>query len=403
MISLRFDYRDIFRSARLAFSFQRLWIQFLGLLCGYSVYVVLTYVSLLLSGKELSVLIPRMGLLPGVIGFGLPWYSWIIYGLGVFILMFAWLVTSTGVARAAYMNLKGNTFYSWKEAMAFALKKKGVSVISTPIAILTIAVFTALGGLFIGLLGRIPFAGELGISIFTVVWYLASLFLVFVTLALCVSLILTPSVLATTDDDAFEGIFQSFSTLYSQPWRFIIYQILLVIISIVGLGIFAFLAKQAWGFMNTILIVGMGEKYIDLSYAASGMVESWIYPAVVWCQKICGDYTCYFFFSQEFIPVELSVISKISSILFGVSLVVIGGFILSYPLAIYNVGNSIIFMVLKKKKDDENLLERKDREEEDEEDMEGEQPKAETKNEKPETRPKKKTTSKKTPAKKTKK
>ena len=215
MVSLRFVYRDIFRSARLAFSFQRLWIQFTSLFFGYIVYVVLTYLSLVLAGKELGQLFSRMGLLPGVIGYGLPWYSWIIYGLGVFGLLFAWLVSGTGVARATYMNLKGNTFYSWKEAMRFAFKKKGVSVISTPIAIFMIALFTVAGGIVIGLPARIQhnFGDVVGvlISLFTVVWFLASIFLVFVILALGMSLFLTPSVLATTDDDAFEGLFQSFS------------------------------------------------------------------------------------------------------------------------------------------------------------------------------------------------
>ena len=32
MVALRFDVRDLFRAPRIAFSFQRLWIQFLGLL-----------------------------------------------------------------------------------------------------------------------------------------------------------------------------------------------------------------------------------------------------------------------------------------------------------------------------------------------------------------------------------
>jgi len=406
MVSLRFDYRDIFRSARLAFSFQRLWIQFTGLFFGYVAYVVLTYLSLMLAGHELGKLFSRMGLLPGVIGYGLPWYSWIIYGLGAFALLFAWLVSGTGVARATYMNLKGNTFYSWKEAIRFAFRKKGVSVISTPVAILFIAVCTVAGGIVVGLPARIQhnFGDVVGvlISLFTVVWFLASLFLVFVILALGLSLFLTPSVLATTDDDAFEGIFQSFSTLYSQPWRFIIYELLLGVVAVIGLAILAFFAKQAWGLMNTILAIGMGEQYINLSYSASGMVENWVYPAVAWSQKVSGGYSQYIFFSQEFLPISLPLIGKISATIFAVSLTIIGGFILCYPLAIFNAGNSIIFLILKKKKDDENLLERKDQEEEDEEEMQDiQQPPVKERKAKPATKPKKKAPAKKVAPKKT--
>jgi len=372
MVTMRFDYRDIFKSARLAFSFQRLWIQFLGLLIGYLGYVVLTYISLLMAGLDFGLLWSRFGLLPCVMGLYLPWYSWIVFAIGAFFLLFAWLVTSTGVARAAYMHLKGNTFYTWKEAFSFALKKKGGSVISTPIAIGAILFFTGLGGVVIGLLGRIPYVGELGVSLFAIIWFGASLFLLFVALALAVSLLLAPAILATTDDDAFEGIFQSFSTLYSQPWRFVVYELFLGLLSLVGLGVLAFFAKKAWGLMTTILVWGMGDKYADLSYMASCLLQNWIYPAVAWSRTLLGEYTSYFFFTRELVGIELPVIMNISAWIFGIFLVIIGGFILSYPLAIFNVGNSIIFLVLKKKKDDENLLERKDREEEEEETKEEE-------------------------------
>ena len=52
MVAMRFDYRDIFRSARLAFSFQRLWIQFFGLGTGYIIYLVLTYLSMMFGRQK---------------------------------------------------------------------------------------------------------------------------------------------------------------------------------------------------------------------------------------------------------------------------------------------------------------------------------------------------------------
>jgi Sec-independent protein translocase protein TatA len=375
MVSLKFDWRDIFRSTRIAFSFQRLWIQFIGLFSGYLGYVILTYLCLVVSGEKFSVIWARYGLIPGISGYSIVWYGWIIYALGVFILLFAWLVTATGVSRATYMNLKGNTFYTWKESLMFALKKKGGAVISTPIAIIAIIFFTSLGGVVVGLLGRwIPFLGELGISLLAPVWFIASLFLVFVVLALCVSLLLTPAILATTDDDAFEGIFQSFSTLYSQPWRLIFYELLIIINSVVGFGIFAFFAKKAWGVMTTILIWGMGAKYANLSYAASYLLQNWIYPVYAWAKALLGDYAPYIFFSHDFTSIELPVVMTVSSWIFGIFLIIIGGFIVSFPCAILNVGHTLVFLILKKKKDDENLLERKDKEEEEEEEEEEEKP-----------------------------
>jgi len=373
MIAMRFDYRDVFKSARLAFSFQRIWIQFIGLLIGYLVYIILTYASLVLAGNNFGVIWSRFGLIPTVIGFHLSWYCWIIYVIGVIWFVFFWLVSSTGVARATYMYLKGNTFYTWKEAFSFALKKKGGSLISTPIAIAVIALLIVFGGVFVGLLGRIPYIGELGISFFSVIWFLMCLFLVFVLLALILSLFLTPAILATTDDDAFEGIFQNFSILYGQPLRFLLYEFLCIVVALFGLVVFAFFAKRAWELMTMILVWGMGDKYADLSYSASYLLQNWVYPVVAWSRALLaslGDFSTYFFFSRDFSAMELPLMMSISSWIFSMFLVLISGFILCYPFSVFNTGNALIFLILKKKKDNENLLERKDSEEEEEEEEE---------------------------------
>lgn len=371
MTTLRFDYRDLFRSPRLAFSFQRLWIQFLGLLGGYIVYTLLTYAAFLIGGESLSDVWSRFGLMPCAFGMVLPWTSWVVFGLGLAAFILIWLITATAVSRATYMNLKGNTFYSWKEAIAFALKKTG-SVAVTPIAILVILFIVSLGGVVVGLFGRIPVGiGDvlgIGISLLTPIWYAASIFLVFVALALGISLLLTPAILATTDDDAFEGIFQSFSILASQPWRLIVYEILIEVLSIVGFLVFAFFAKKAWGVMTTILMWGMGDKFSDISFSATNMVQNWVLPVVNWIRYFLGESSSLFLFSHELTVVDLPVIASISSVILAVFVFLIGFFLVSYPFATFNAGNTLLFLILKKKKDDENLLERKDKEEETEED-----------------------------------
>jgi len=377
MVALRFDYRDLFRSPRLAFSFQRLWIQSIGLLAGYAAYVILTYLSFLIGGNSIGAIWSRYGLLPCAFGMDLPWYGWIVFALGVTVLAVAWLVTATAVSRAAYMNLKGNTFYTWKEAFRFALNKKAGAVVVTPVAILAIIFFTGLGGVVVGLLGRIPYVGELGVSLFTIVWYAVSFFLVFVGLALGVSLLLTPAILATTDDDAFEGIFQSFSILASQPWRLVVYEALIKVLAFIGFLVFALFAKQAWGVMTTILVWGMGDKFANLSFAATNLVQGWVLPVVEWTRFYTGDWGSVFLFSHEWMATDLSAVMTIASVIMSVFVLLIGAFVVSYPFATFNVGNTILFLILKKKKDDENLLERKDKEEETEDEQEAEKEEAE--------------------------
>lgn len=401
MISMRFDYRDLFRAPRIAWSFQRIWIQFLGLLSGWLVYFIFTYLALLLAGENMGVLWARFGLIPSIAGLPLPWYAWVSAIIGLLGLLFFWLVSATAVARAVYMNLKGNHFYTWKDAIRFALKKKGGSVIATPIGILAIAFFTGLGGVIVGLCGRIPVVGEIGIALFTLIWFAASLFLVFLALALGVSLFLTPSVLATTDDDAFEGIFQSFSTLVSQPWRLIVYTLLVGVLAILGGGVFAYFAKKAWFVMNRVLTLGMGDKCIDVSYAASYLLQNWIYPAVEWARALPSSITSACFFGQEFLPSSLGVSQTIAAYVMAIFLLLIGLAVVAYPVAIFNTGYCLLFLILKKKKDDENLLERKDKEEPQEEVKVPETPPEKPQAEQAKPKARRATSARKAPAKKT--
>jgi len=368
MVALRFDIRDMFRAPRVAFSFQRLWIQFLGLLAGFGGYFVLTYLALVTAGANLGLAWSQFGLLPVASGQPMPWYSKVLACAAFLWLAVVMLWTAVAVCRAVYMHLKGNHFYTWKEAVRFALKKKAGASVATPVAIALIILFTAVGGMVVGLFGRIPWGvGDVlgvGISLLSPVWFAASLFLVFLALALGVSALLTPSVLATTDDDAFEGIFQSFSTLAAQPWRILFYGFLLIVLSALGFGVLAFFTKQAWIVMTRVLSAGMGEKYADISYAASYLLQNWLYPAAEWTRQLPASISGACFFSSDFVGIGLPAILTVSSVVTAVFLVAVVLTVAAYPIAVFNSGLCILFLVLKKKKDDENLLERKDREEE---------------------------------------
>ncbi|MBN2105057.1 hypothetical protein JW835_13530 [bacterium] len=373
MTTLHFNFKDMFRSVRLAFSLQRIWIQFVGLLGAYIGYFILTYLAFLISGEGIVGVWHRYGLLPVIPGTYVPVQGIIVYGLAVFVLVYGYMITATGVARAVYMNLKGNTFYTWKEALAFAFKKK-LSILGTPFSLAVMIMLFVLGGGLMGLIGKIPYAGELFMSVFSIFWILATLFLVFVGIALIVSLFLTPAILATTDDDAFEGIFQSFSIAFTQPWRLLIYQILNVVTSVFGLITFTLLIKYSWKLLNIIFTWSMGDKFVRVATAASYYVQSLTYPFVLFYKDVLGDYGNIFFYTHRFTSEALEALHSwsegTSAIILAIVLIILGGYVMSFPLAVFNTGHTLGFLVIKKFKDDENLLERKDREEEDDEEDE---------------------------------
>ncbi|MFQ5863695.1 MAG: hypothetical protein ACE5IW_00540 [bacterium] len=372
MVALRFDFRDLFRSNRLAFSLQRIWIQFVGLSVGYVGYFVFAVLSFLIAGKSFNWIISEFGLFPCLFATQepVPLISTIVFVIGCLLWVFIHLIGSTAVARASFMVLKGNNFYSWREALVFSLKKSG-STILTPIAIGILFFAFVIGAWFIGLLGKIPYVGEIGISLFTLLWVGASLFMLFLVAVAGVALVLAPAILATTNEDAFEAIFQSFSTSWSQPWRLVLYEGIVGILSVTGFVILGIFVKRSFLLMNDLLSFSMGNKYIDISAQAQYILQSWTTGLDEWIANIFGGLAPYFYFVRDFSPLDLSLTLNISAYIFSFSMIIVGVWVLSYLIATFNTGTMITYLVLRKLKDDENLLERQDEEFEQKEAEEG--------------------------------
>jgi hypothetical protein len=367
MNQMRFDIRDIFKSPRFALSLQRIWIQFLGLFVGYLGYLFFTYLSFMAARIGLSNGWKKYGLLPCIFPESPNWYSVIIYMIGLIWLAAVYLITATAVSRATYMLVKGNHFYTWLNAVQFALKKTA-SILLSPVAIILIVMFFLAGGAVVGLLGRIPFVGEFGVTIFTFVWFFASLFVVFLMIIFVVTLIQAPAIIATTNDDAFEAVFQSFSLVWSQPWRLILYEFISSALAVVGLFVVAFLSKKAYIVMDRVFSNVMGADFINIASHGMYLLNIWLFQSINWANSLLGDSSGLVYFSREFIPLQLPHgYQYVTSYIFAIWMLIIGGVIFSYGLASFNVANTLSYIILRKKKDDENLLERKDPEEEDEE------------------------------------
>ena len=371
MVLLRFDFRDIFKSNRLAFSLQRMWIQFIGIATGYLGYLVLTYLSIIIAGQKFSEVWHQMGIFPCLAGFDAAWYSWLIFIIGALFLLAVYLVTAAAVSRAAYMLLKGNNFYTWKEAFCFAFRKSS-AVLFSPLAIAILIGLFLIGAAVVGLLAKIPYVGELGFSLLYFIWLMAGLLIVFFVIALITSLILSPAIIATTDDDAFEAVFQSFATFWNQPWRLIAYQALTGALSVVGFLVLAFLVKKAFLLTDSIFTYIVGDKYINLMGQGMYIITGWIAVSISWMQSLLGESIDLFYFSRDFLQLQLPTVINIASYIFAVMWLFIGGWIVSYGLSTFNVGNTLIYLVLRKIKDDENLLEREDMEEMEDEELEEE-------------------------------
>jgi hypothetical protein len=365
MVKLYFDFRDVFRAARLGFSGKKIGLQFLGLLIGYVGYAIFTYIALVASGIGFGANWATYRLFPSVVTGELTWYGWILFLVGIIFWIIVWLLYSTAAAKLTYQQLKGDDFYTAREAMGF-VGKNWKAIIFSPIMVILIVAFLLVCGIIVGLLGKIPYVGELGFAIFSIPIFAVALFLVFVAIVFCVGIILVPAIAATAREDSFETMIQFFSSIWSQTWRFVVYNVLLGAITVVCVYVFG--ALSYWALKLVYMVCGwtMGAKLHNMAMVAINWLPTklgiWsLWSKGWWCGKLA-------LVSGYMSPrVELHGAETVAAFIMGIFLVVILGFVLSYGLSTWAAGQTIIYLILRKRKDDENLLEREDEEEEFEE------------------------------------
>lgn len=362
MTKLHFNCRDLLRAARLGWSGKKMWISFIGILIGYVGYLILTYVALLAGGMSFGGIWRTYDLYPYIASTGLPWYSLVLYVIGVLWAMAVLLLVGAGVAKITYRQLKGDDFYSMGDAKRF-IGKNWKAALFAPVVVFGMIVFLIICGIIIGALGRIPFIGELGFSIGLFFIFTVSLFVVFLFIVFALSFKLSPAIVGTAEEDTLETVIQLFSTLWSQPWRVVLYEILLgfyivlstAILSVMSLGSLLlingacglFMGGQKMGFLTEQALKLLPTKCPGFEWLGGIATGIWADPHVT------GQ--------------AVRVTEFISGWIAGITLVLIFGFVLSYGLSICIAGQSLIYIILRKKKDDENLLERKDKEEQEEE------------------------------------
>ncbi len=369
-MKMHFNFKDLFKAPRIAFSFQRIWVNGLGLLTGYILYVIVSYISLLVSGYSFMDIWNRGGLMPCAFAIGnVPWYGMVIYLVAVAILLAVILMVNTAVSRLAYMVLRNELFYTWSQAYKFAFKK-WISVLGAMVTFIFMIAFFVIGALIMGLIGRIPYVGELGTALLTIPYVLAALLLFFISIVFVVGIFYVPAIIATSDEDALGGVFQSFSITYNQPVRLITYSTILSFLYVVGGFLFAAAVKVAYLIFGGLFNIGMGDKFANISEQALHIVGK-TFPALDrLLTQVFGSLANYIYFSHPHYAVQLPVVQDISAYMFAIFLIFFGFFVLGYAEAIGNSGLAIVYTVLYKIQEDENLLEREDEELKEEEEEE---------------------------------
>ena len=200
--------------------------------------------------------------------------------------------------------------------------------------------------------------------------------MIFFGMVLLVALLYAPAVIAATDEDAFESIFQLFSLVWNQPWRLLIYELLSVLLALFALGVLAFFCKRAVGLTNSLFSYFMGGNYADLANNGQALVQAWTAAGEGMLFWLFRGFTPLLYFTQEFYYLPVQELARptvaVSGYLYAFSLLFLAGWVFSYGLSTLNAAHLLSYLSMRKHKDDVNLLERRDREEEYEEELESE-------------------------------
>lgn len=357
-MNLHFDVRDIFRAPRLALSGKKILIFLFGLISGWIVYWILTYLALALAGNSFSTAWSQFGLYPCLYAAGCgPWYAQLVYWIGIIFWFLTINLSCTAVARVTYKQLKGDEFYSSGDAWKY-VKKHWHPVVFTSLSIILIIAFFVVMAAIFGLIGKIPYLGEFLFALPYLFYFFGSVFTVYTLVVLVTSFIYTPAIVSAYEEDTMGSVFQSYSLTWSQPWRIILYHLVLLPISYLGIYLFGLFWFGGYKLVNLVMgadwALGMGDKLSNIVGFASNIV----FPS--FCSSAgCCNWCCLFPVAGSEIPV----VQSIAGVIVAVFLFILFASVIAYGLSIISVGETLMFVIFKKKSDDDNLLERKDEEE----------------------------------------
>lgn len=356
---LHWNYKDVFRAARLGFSAKKMWTMFLGILIGTVLYSIFAYLGLLASGLTLQEIWSEFRFIPFPWGIPLTLGGKILFCIGGLLFLFAYFLFGAAVAKLTIQQLKGDEFYEVKRAIQHAFKS-GKAAILAPIVLLIVIGLILLGGVILGLLGKIPYLGELILLIAAIPVIFTVFFLVYLIVSFFVSLFLAPAVAGATRSDTFDTLFEIFSTLNDENWRFLGYEALLYGVKGVAIAVFLFFTGRVFAIIYGVLSLPwlMGQKFVHLADAALSYLPNLTFPnewTFQWISRILEWTRTDLVLYPPTTP-ALPWPQAILGFLFGILLYFMVFTVLAYWGAMHWAGNTLIFTVLLKKKDDIDLL-----------------------------------------------
>ena len=338
---------DVFSAPRRALSLTKILIFFRANLVGYSLYLFANYLSLILAGLTLNEIWTNEGLYPCAHTYNIPWYSMMLFWGSVinWILM---IYGSIGVAaKHTISELKGDYFLSIDEAHE-KVKKNWVPMLFGTISILLILAFYIVMASIFGLISKIPYIGGLFFSLTYLIHVFGAIFAIFTIFVLLVSLVYSPIIVSSLDEDSMGTVFNVYMIAWRFPLQIILYNLIFIPIIFVGMSFFSIVILAGLKTVNILFghSLLMGQGLLEIT----SMAYSKAIPFDILSKFYSEDISSFInSFLISFDTFTLSTGKALSTIMITVFTLCTVLITLSYSLSILSVGQVLIFNVFQKR------------------------------------------------------
>ncbi|MFH1717093.1 MAG: hypothetical protein ABIF19_07060 [Planctomycetota bacterium] len=265
-------------------------------------------------------------------------YHYIYCLIFVVIKLAAISIAGGAICRIAALQFAQGEKPGLTESLHFSTKRFS-SLFTAPLAPVGIIVFIGAFIFLLGLVGNIPWAGELIIAIGMPLALTAGALIAVILIGALAGFNLMFPAVAYDGSDCFDAISRSFSYVYARPWRMVFYT---AIAAAYGAVCYAFVRLFAFLLLwitHCSLQLGL---WVDSSTKGVGKLEA------IWPQPKLWD------FSVSSSPSGLAAANwteSLAAFLIYLSLLVVVGLVVSFIISFYFSANTIIYSLMRNKVD----------------------------------------------------
>jgi len=265
------------------------------------------------------------------------------------------------VNRIAALHFAREEKISMMQALRFS-SSKFFSFFAAPL--IPVAFILLMGGLMAagGLLGSIPYVGEIVMAVLFVLAIIAGLLIAFLLIGLVGGVGLMYPTIAVEGSDSFDAISRSFSYVFARPWRALLYGAIAAVygaITYLFVRLFAFVALRSTHFFVKWGVWGQGTR---LNPEADKLDVLWTKPQF---NQLFGGWSWHAMDGTELI----------AAVIIGIWVFIVAGMVAAYMLSYAASATTVIYFLLRRKVDATDLDDVYV-EEVEEEPVEGEEPPA---------------------------